>query len=81
MKQALIALDQFINAWFFWWLPGGTWADETISARAFRLSEHPTYWWLCDMIDALFFWQPSHCMQSYLSERDRNQSPPEERTA
>ena len=66
MKQILIAIDQLINALF------GGWADETLSSRAYR--EFPL---VAQVIDNLFFWQPEHCRDSYMSERERLQLPPE----
>ena len=63
MRQVLIALDQLLNAML------GGWADETLSARAHR--EGWSRW-----IDLLFFWQPEHCKNSYLSEMNRAQMPP-----
>ncbi len=74
MKQVLVALDQLGNT-----LIGG-WADETISARAWRLRNVSRLWrGLQRFIDALFFWQDSHCEASYLAERLRVHLPPEER--
>lgn len=73
MLQVLIAIDQLGNA-----LLGG-WADETLSARAWRLRHDLP--WLWRLIDALFFWDAEHCRMSYESERLRTQSPPEERHA
>lgn len=78
MKQALIAFDQLLNVWLFWWLPGGTWADETLSARAWRIRhEWPR---LHLVIDAAFFFDHDHCRTSYESEQQRMQAPPEVRT-
>lgn len=73
--QTLIALDQLLNA-----LIGG-WADETLSSAAYR-SEQKGYFWgkiTRPSIDTIFFWQTNHCYQAYLSERQRLQSPPEDR--
>jgi hypothetical protein len=68
IKQNLIALDQLLNA-----LLGG-WADETLSSRAWRARDkHHTY----KFIDAVFWWDPNHCYNSWLSERRRQQSAPE----
>lgn len=76
MKQFLIAVDQAINCCCFW-LPGGRWADESLSARAWRIrAQCPR---LYKVIDALFFWQTAHCLMSYQSEMQRLQSPPEQR--
>lgn len=72
--QFLIALDQLLNT--FVWIRGDGfgWADETLSARLFRLhlqdvlSERPY-----KLIDRLFFWQQSHCYESWVSEVERKQ--------
>ena len=74
MLQTLIALDQLINAIF------GGWADETISARAYRRQAKKTRWYVTmHVIDAVFFWQTRHCMQSYVAEQTRRHLPPEYR--
>ena len=67
--QVLIALDQLANA-----LLGG-YADETLSARAHRQND-----WRRVVINGLFFWQVDHCAESYWSERERKQLPPEYRS-
>jgi len=64
MKQVLIAIDQLANA-----LAGG-YADETISARAYRKG-----WNLRQkLINALFI-DGNHCRDSYYSELLRTQFP------
>ena len=69
MKQIAIAIDQLLNAVL------GGWADETLSARMWR-HRGLTWWrearWL---VDKLFFWQPNHCYQSFVSELQRKQLP------
>ena len=76
MKQFFIAIDQLLNTLAFF-MPGKGWADESLSARAWRVrSRMPT---ACKVIDSIFFWQTEHCKQSYISEVLRLQSPPEER--
>ena len=76
MKQTLIAVDQVLNTLAFF-LPGKGWADESLSARAWRVRDRmPTAY---KVIDAIFFWQKDHCEQSYMSEIKRLQSPPDER--
>jgi len=68
-KQTLIAIDQYFNA-----LIGGM-ADETVSARAWRLRSNP-YWNQARVaIDTVFFWQPNHCQKSYDLEVNRKQLP------
>jgi hypothetical protein len=73
VEQILIALDQLLNA-----LLGG-YADETLSARAWRTQFSPLGGFFKGVIDFIFFWQPSHCYKSYLSEKQRNQLPVEYR--
>ena len=69
MRQVLIALDQLANA-----ILAGH-ADETLSARAYRLSRDRGRHWPRRVIDALFFWEPGHCEKSYQSERLRRHLP------
>jgi hypothetical protein len=78
MKQVLIALDQLINTLLFFF-PGGAWADETISARSWRLRHIQPFKALRPAIDAMFFLNRNHCQESYLAEKMRQQSPPSER--
>ena len=76
IEQTLIALDQLANAF----LAAG-WADETLSARAWRLDgTKPRWTWARRIIDLIFFWQKNHCEQAYLTEQERLQLPPEYRT-
>ena len=70
LKQIAIAIDQLLNARL------GGMADETLSARAHRTGSA-----LEPLIDALFFWQVAHCFESYISEKRRQQLPPEYRDA
>jgi len=70
--QFLIAFDQLLNTMF------GGWADESISARAFRLRDRG--WGTAyKYINKLFFWQKDHCGASYYSEVIRSQLPQEYR--
>lgn len=74
MKQILIAVDQLANA-----IIGG-WADETLSARSWRLGRKPGRWSYARIfIDALFFFEDQHCFSSYVSEYERLQIAPEYR--
>lgn len=68
LKQIAIAIDQLVNA-----LLGG-YADETLSARAYR-TQSP----LERYIDAIFFWDENHCRTSFQSELERRQLPPQYR--
>lgn len=75
LLQLAIALDQVANT-----LAGG-WADETLSARAWRCRATRRRWCMAyRVINALFFWQADHCRASYESELARRQLPAEYRT-
>lgn len=70
-KPILTAFDQFINT-----LCNG-WADETFSSRCWRWELNGKRSWPRKLIDALFFWDKNHCRESYKSELERLQCPPE----
>ncbi len=72
--QNAVALDQLANTM----IPGGM-ADETLSARAYRMREKKQrYWgWLANVIDWIFFWEADHCRKAYESERLRRLVPDE----
>lgn len=70
-KKILIALDQLVNA-----ILAG-WPDETLSSRTFRWEKDGVRKWPRRLIDHLFFWEEQHCFQSYQSEREGRQLPPE----
>lgn len=70
-KAVLIAADQLVNA-----LLAG-WPDETLSSRAWRWEQNGVRSWPRRFIDRLFFWEKQHCFQSYQSEREGRQLPPE----
>ena len=69
LKQIAIGFDQFLNT-----LLGG-YADETLSARAHRTRSPMEHF-----IDTLLFWDEDHCRNSYQSEIQRRQLPPEYRS-
>ena len=74
--QWLVSIDQMINASPLF----RGWADETLSARAYRCHAKRKFWYyFMKLIDALFFWQNHHCRDSYLAEQERRQLPPEYR--
>lgn len=77
MMQKLISLDQALNAWLF-----NGWADETISARAYRNSAQGKRKWVTfeRWINRLFFWQKNHCEASFRMEQERLHMPPAYRT-
>ena len=70
LKQVLIAFDQLINA-----LLGG-WADESLSAHAWRQHLEGKRNWPYLLIDAILFFDGYHCRTSYESELERTQLPP-----
>jgi hypothetical protein len=75
MIQVVIALDQLVNT-----LLGG-YADETLSARAWR-TEHDGKFFgkiFRPIIDIIFFWDENHCYESYISEVAKRQFPREYR--
>lgn len=73
LVEVLLGLDQLANT-----LLGG-WADESLSARSWRERNTRFGGIARRVIDMIFFWQPHHCEQAYVSEKLRLQSPPEER--
>ena len=73
IKNILIALDQLLNALFCGW------PDSTLSARAYRLEKERGRKWPRILIDLLFFFDKNHCYESYLSEIERKQLPPQMR--
>ena len=76
LKNWLIGLDQWVCTWV------GGWPDETLSSYAYRLELQGKRGGRVfrPFIDWLFSWSrdPSgHCHAAWLSERTRNQAPPE----
>lgn len=69
-KQIMIAFDQFCNT-----LVGG-WADETFSARCWRLNHRRGWGYARRMVDRVFFWDPEHCFMSYVAECNGEHLPP-----
>jgi len=73
--QFLLGIDQLVNVFISLFIGGG-WADESLSARAYRSKENK-YWLLAyKVINKIFFWQRNHCEEAYVSERDQMQLPP-----
>lgn len=69
--QNLIAIDQLVNAIF-----NGA-ADETISARCYRLNARNPYRWMEQAINWLYrpLQGPDHCKNAYLKELNGRQRP------
>lgn len=70
--QFLIAVDQLLGAVVGLFHRRGAWADETLSARAWREHLKSNGWNKArKVIDIMFFWQKSHCEQAFHAERER----------
>lgn len=78
--QLVIAIDQLVNV-LITPFHSGAWADESLSSRAYRMDVQGKPWGRIfrPLIDWLFFWDPDHCQQSFISEREGRQLPPEAR--
>lgn len=83
MKQTVIALDQVVNTLVWSEAEGWGRADDTLSARAWRLgTRYPSTWGRFERaVNALFFWEEDHCFNAYLAEKERKQLPKEYRRA
>jgi hypothetical protein len=78
--QLLIAFDQFVHCFLMLVHPRGAWADESLSARAWREGAHSKNWdRVRKALDLIFFWDKDHCQNSYASEMNRLQLAPEYR--
>ena len=75
--QILIALDQLANT-VIGLFDGDGWADESVSAKAYRLRDED---WnrAYRVINAFFFWQDDHCKASWISELKAEHLPPQYR--
>ena len=88
--QWWICLDQFANSTLSLLFPrawAGTWADETLSCRAWRMYRDGKPWGrvFCPLFDWMFAWQAlpegasGHCEGAYMKEMGRYNFPPEKR--
>jgi hypothetical protein len=73
--QNLIAIDQVFNT-----ILGG-YADETLSARAWRAEQKGRFFgrMFRPAIDLVMFFQPEHCKLAHEAEMKRRHLPPEMR--
>lgn len=80
IKQLLIAIDQLLNC--FVYIPGDGFgkADETLSARFYRLRDKSFIAFVGMILtDCFFFWEDDHCKVSYEREMNRKHLPAEYR--
>jgi len=76
IHQFLVAVDQVLNTF-----TSDGWADETLSAHAWRSrGKSPAWRRARKVIDGIFFWEKDHCQMAYESEMLRMQAPPEYRS-
>lgn len=83
-KQILIAWDQLGNVFVWAHGEGFGHADETLSARAWRLrGRHRTWGRFQRALDWVFarLGDHDHCLASYIAEFERHQLPPAYRTS
>lgn len=80
LYQLFISVDQLLNV-LLTPFHSGTWADETLSSRAYRAHSSGKRWGrlLMPAIDTIFFWQERHCEGAYIKERERIHMAPESR--
>ena len=79
LHQLAIALDQLGNVFVSCLFGEKAWADETLSAHAWRWQEEGARKWPRRVIDAMLFWQGEHCRKAYENEKSRTQLPEAER--
>lgn len=61
-------LSQLVNVVFFWSLN----PNESVSGRAERLHKISTVWGCVRfVINGVFFWEPNHCFNAYIADKDR----------
>ena len=77
LMQIFIAFDQLLNV-LSNPFSNESWADETLSSRCGRLGHRYPYNFWKMIIDAVFsLWQgPNHCVNAYVKECERYNSPP-----
>lgn len=79
IHQLAIALDQLGNVLVSCAFGEKAWADETLSAHAWRWHLDGVRDWPYRLIDTLLFWQQDHCRSAYESEVGGLQLPEQER--
>ena len=76
LKQLAIAVDQLLNVLICLVVNRQAWADETMSAHAYRLELEHGRTWARKLIDGILWFDKDHCKESYESEILRRQLPP-----
>ena len=76
LKQLAIAIDQLLNVLIGLVGNRQAWADETMSAHAYRLELERSRSWARKLVDTLLWFDKDHCKESYESEVLRRQLPP-----
>ena len=62
--QCVLTIDQAANVFLFF-----GWADETLSARCWRLHYSYKFWAVARrVVDAIFFFEKNHCWKAFLNE-------------
>lgn len=78
LHQLLVSLDQFLNCLVGIFLyKEQIWADMTFSATCYIWHRDGKRSWPYKVVNTIFFWQKDHCLESYQSEEQRSQLPPE----
>ena len=79
MIQTIIAIDQLVNTLVYSSDDGCFgYADETLSARCWRLRNSSKLWGVArKIVDTIFFFDKNHCFESYKSEILHRQLPNE----
>lgn len=77
LRQLFFSFDQLLNV-LTNPFSTETWADETLSSRCGRLGHRYPYKFWKVVIDGMFYFfqGPNHCVNAYLKETARYQSPP-----
>jgi hypothetical protein len=78
-KQFLIAIDQAFSCVVCTLYKEKAYGDESLSSRSWRWYRDKVRKYPKMVIDMLFCWEKNHCEESYKSEIDRLQLPPEMR--
>ena len=76
LKQFAIAVDQLFNVGLSICLREQAWADESLSAHAWRWEINGVRHWPRMLFDGLFCWKEEHFKEEYESERMGRQLPP-----